>query len=193
MHFKKISREDISIDRRELAARLSVPSSALGSEYDSVIDTVVRASSPAYVAERVNIQYDNDAVIIGGVRVVSKALVTFLHGNSTCYLLCATLGADVDRFIMRYTGTSVYNAFVVDAVSDALIEGVCDLAEREVYPDVESVRFSPGYADLPIDFSKEIVAMLDGARALGIRFTESGMMLPRKTVSAIICVKADNK
>ena len=193
MHFKKISREDISIDRRELAARLSVPSSDFGSEYDSIIDVVVRASAPAYVAEHVEIKYDDDALIIGGVRVVSEALMRFLGGRSTCCLLCATLGADVDRLIMRYAGVSVYDAFVADAVSDALIEGVCDLAERELYSDVDTVRFSPGYADLPLDFSEKIVAMLDGARILGIRFTESGMMLPRKTVSAIISVKADNK
>ena len=65
-----------------------------------------------------------------------------------------------------------------------------DTAEREITKgSVCAPRFSPGYADLPLEVGREIVKRLGADVRLGIGFTESGLMIPRKSVSAIVCVR----
>ena len=76
------------------------------------------------------------------------------------------------------------------AMADALIESLCDQAEASITKGFDTVpRFSPGYADLPLHVGVEIVRLLSAETHLGIRFTESGLMVPKKSVSAIVCVK----
>ena len=47
-------------------------------------------------------------------------------------------------------------------------------------------RFSPGYGDLPLTLQPEICAALDVQRRLGIHVTESLLMIPSKSVTAVI-------
>ena len=76
------------------------------------------------------------------------------------------------------------------ALADALIEALCDFAEAEVCSGLDtSGRFSPGYADLELSLGKEIIALTDAERTLGIKLTESGLMVPKKSVNAIIAVR----
>ena len=104
--------------------------------------------------------------------------------------MVATLGVGVDRLIAREQHLSVSDAFVIDAMADALIEALCDNAERRLTEGEAVVpRFSPGYADLPLGVGAEIVRLLGADVRLGISFTESGLMIPRKSVSAIVCIR----
>ena len=79
--------------------------------------------------------------------------------------------------------------FLADALSDALVEGVCDMAEADVGESLKlGNRFSPGYGDLPLSVGRDIVSNTRSDILLGIRFTDSGLALPKKTVTAIIPV-----
>ena len=165
---------------------------ALTGDYDAALKDVRRAAAPAYVAERVRIMREGNALILGKIRVESEALSRASSDCEYAYLMCATLGIEADRLIMRRSGMSVAEGFVIDALSDAMIEGVCDFAERELCGDgYSSIRFSPGYGDLPLSVGREIVSCLNGEKLLGVRFTDSDMMIPKKTVSAIICIKTE--
>ena len=47
-------------------------------------------------------------------------------------------------------------------------------------------RFSPGYGDLPIEIQKDFFRVLEPNRKIGVSLTESMMMIPSKSVTAII-------
>ena len=47
-------------------------------------------------------------------------------------------------------------------------------------------RFSPGYGDVPISVQKEFLDSLDAGRRMGILLSESYLMSPSKSVTAII-------
>ena len=104
--------------------------------------------------------------------------------------MVCTLGHGVDRLMAKEQHLSVTDAFAIDAMADALIESLCDEAEKRICKGLRTVpRFSPGYADLPLGVGQRIVNLLGADMRLGIRFTESGLMIPKKSVSAIVCVK----
>ncbi|MBQ4346729.1 MAG: 5-methyltetrahydrofolate--homocysteine methyltransferase, partial [Oscillospiraceae bacterium] len=53
------------------------------------------------------------------------------------------------------------------------------------YPFVTQ-RFSPGYGDLPLHTQPILLRMLDAGRTLGITATAQHILLPQKSVTAVL-------
>ena len=49
-----------------------------------------------------------------------------------------------------------------------------------------TTRYSPGYGDFAIDNGAEILNVLDAYKKIGLSITENSIMLPRKSVTALI-------
>ena len=81
-------------------------------------------------------------------------------------LLAATLGAQSERLLLRMQARDGALALIMDAVLSAAIEEVCDQAEHVLRRDLQAEglyltdRFSPGYGDMPLAQSKEILGVL---------------------------------
>ena len=145
---------------------------------------------PAYVAERVAVKQTKEGIFIGDLFTESNALLKVAVDSEFCFILVCTLGIGVDRLIEKHSRLSPTNAFMLDALSDAYIEALCDCAEGELTFGFEKhTRFSPGYSDLELSFGERIIKALDAERTLGIKLTDSGMMIPKKSVNAIVFCK----
>ena len=82
----------------------------------------------------------------------------------------------------------------MQACAAAMLEEYCDemqdkiaqqLAEEKLYL---RPRFSPGYGDFSILHQKEILDMLDAPKRIGLTMTDAYMLVPTKSVTAIIGV-----
>ena len=107
-------------------------------------------------------------------------------------LMAATLGSEVERLIRRAQLGRMGDAVILDACGSAAIENVCDnlcedLAD-ELRPRCLTDRFSPGYGDMPLAEQAELFRVLDVMRRIGVSLSESGLMLPQKSVTALIGV-----
>ena len=191
MIYECVDVRDLRLDERELAARLGAP---IGTEIDGtsrLYEQLSLVAKPAYTAVRVNLSRQNGRISIGSTETESKALAELIGGGNECILLAATLGIGVDRLILKLGGISAKDAFITDAMADAMIEALCDHAETKITEGLTaSGRFSPGYGDLELSVGKEILALTDAERILGIKLTESGLMIPRKSVNAIIAIRS---
>jgi hypothetical protein len=47
-------------------------------------------------------------------------------------------------------------------------------------------RFSPGYGDLPLSLQPALTSLLDTSRQIGLTLTDSLILLPRKSVTAVL-------
>ena len=130
---------------------------------------------------------DKGAVEIDGIRIESAALRRNLEGCEGAWLFAATLGAGVDRLISRLTALGrMSEALAAQAAAAAFIEDYCDEAAAQgmkLRP-----RFSPGYGDFSIEHQRDIARELDTARRLGLTVTDSLMLAPMKSVTAVIGV-----
>lgn len=189
MIYKALDPALLSVDERELSRRLSAPREDISLLDRRLTDELRGVLSPAYAAMRVSFTKADGGVYVGDIFTESAALSRFIGDSVDGYILLATLGAGVDRLIKRKAALSQSESFVADALADAYVESLCDLAERELTDGRASSRFSPGYSDLALSVGESIVERLDGGRRLGVRFTESGLMIPKKSVTAIICIK----
>ena len=51
---------------------------------------------------------------------------------------------------------------------------------------VPTRRYSPGYGDLPLSVQPALLDALDAGRRLGVTLTESLLMVPMKSVTAVV-------
>jgi len=108
----------------------------------------------------------------------------------TAVLLVCTLGAEFDRMMQEWEKRDMARAAVMDVCGSAWTEAVCDEAEKEIRSRFPSRfltdRFSPGYGDLPLELQRGFLQALDGGRKLGITVNDSFLLLPCKSVTAIV-------
>lgn len=139
----------------------------------------------------ISLTVSGDTVIPEGLAPIpGAALAGHLRGCSRALLFAATIGSGADRQRMRAQVTSPARALVLDALGTAAIEALCDRLcqawQQQYAPLVLRPRFSPGYGDLPLSLQGDLLGLLDSPRQAGITLTEGLMMLPHKSVSAIV-------
>lgn len=128
----------------------------------------------------------------GCFRTVSRSLSRSLGGCARVLVMAATLGPAADRLLLKYGKLFMAKAVVMQAAAAALIEEVCDRnfeAWRREYEEKGLYlrpRFSPGYGDFPLSVQKELLGGLEAGKRLGITLTDGGLMMPSKSVTAVI-------
>ncbi len=114
----------------------------------------------------------------------SKALQAALCGEEEVLLFAATVGLETDRAILRYASVAPSKSLLLQAIGAERIERLCDsVCEAEGF---FGRRFSPGYADFPLQAQRDIFRLLDCARGIGLTLTDSLLMSPTKSVTAIV-------
>ena len=153
---------------------------------------VYEKAVPKAVYTKVNITVKNDVVDFGFIKVNSNSLATHLSECDEAYIIAATLGVGIDRLFEKYNRILQTKAAVCDATSSALIESFCDYVTDFVVDGKDAVmRFSPGYGDFSLNHQPDILTFLDATKKVGITLTDSLMMVPAKSVTAIIGIKKE--
>ncbi len=137
-------------------------------------------------------------VVIGDMRIHSESLAKHLAGASFAALLAATLGAQADALIRRYSVADMEKASIANAVCTAMIEAYCDEIELEIARSEAAAlcaapRFCPGYGDFDIGHQADILSMLNAGKRIGLTLTGGMMLAPTKSMVAVIGFGRDVK
>lgn len=125
----------------------------------------------------------------------SHSIKTALLGCEEVIVFTATVGLEIDRLIRRYLRISPTKALLFQSLGTERIEAVCDLFCEKLMlgfnkKNVElKPRFSAGYGDFSIEAQREFFALLDVSKHIGVSLTESLMMIPTKSVSALVGIR----
>lgn len=131
-------------------------------------------------------------IIIGKLDITSRNLDKNLTGCEKAIVLGATLGAKVDLLLRKYAIGDMARVVALQACAAAMLEEYLDdWQEREEEKlNKEGYymrpRFSPGYGDFSIEHQEMILRMLDTAKTIGLTMTDSSMLTPSKSVTAVI-------
>lgn len=142
----------------------------------------------------VEVRADASGARVGSMDIDSRDLARVLAGCRRAVLFAATLGAGVDAYLRRCAMTSAADLVMAQGVAAALVESCCDEAEKAMLATDAlrgaglRPRYSPGYGDLALDVQRPLLAELDASRRAGISLTDTLLMVPSKSVSAIIGV-----
>lgn len=106
-------------------------------------------------------------------------------------LFALTLGPEAELLIRREGLRSPTEALILDACASAACEQACDDLQKQLEDQlcVEGLyptdRFSPGYGDLPLTVQAPLLELLDAQKRCGITLSDTFIMTPRKSVTAI--------
>lgn len=186
------------IDKKEVLRYLGYQGQAVGEDLDALIDDCIReceaTAVPRYCYRFFDIHPTDGGIQVEGTSLVLQGDSIFQHLKDAprCAILAATLGVPYDSYIRVHQNQSMTKALILDACGTDYIEKVCDTIESEIRQKAAqegfytNFRFSPGYGDLPLEQQPQVTALLDTSRKIGLTCTPSLIMLPRKSVTALI-------
>ena len=188
-------------DRKEIARYLGyhgvVPDESMAKEIEYCVAELQRVATPRFVYDRFDAESDEDSGIVrlAGLEIKSRDLAVNLHGCCAAYLMAVTLGGGPDLLIKRASVGQMSRAVIYQAAAAAMVEAWCDEINARILREAERdglypgrARFSPGYGDLPLSLQREISDLLQMPKEIGVSLTESLLMTPSKSVTAIVGV-----
>jgi len=192
---------EFEIDRNEVLRYLRTAKDFEDESIDKLIDESIEEIKKIinfrYTYKKYIISVEEDGVDIKNTTLflAGKSIKRHLQNSEEAYLMAATLGNQVDKRIAYYEKTSITKSMIFDACATTAIEEGCDQVEEMIKKKVLKAgntgitfRYSPGYGDLDIDIQQDFLRVLNAPRKIGLTASKYNMLLPSKSVTAVIGV-----
>lgn len=115
-----------------------------------------------------------------------------LSHSVSAAVLAVTAGPDIEQASTDYFHSGLYaKGLLLDAAATAITEHLADQLDRYIQASARRTgrhtawRYSPGYGDWPVT-QQQALCRLIHAEEICISVTDHSMLLPRKSVTAII-------
>lgn len=154
---------------------------------------LIKAIRPAFTYKIFALKKTDKGILLDGTSLLLTGTAVFEHlkGCNSAAVMAVTLSGHADSFIRRAEIEDMAQALIADSLCTAAAEQVCDIAEAEIKKTLPentymTWRFSPGYGDLPLDIQPQLLRILNAEKLIGLTINDSLIMLPRKSVTALI-------
>lgn len=184
-----------TISKSEAARYMGIrgePDAAIQAILDEAEELVREKLRPSYVYRETALEFTEDGVKADcmSIPMPGEDIKRHLEGCGKAILIAATVSAEADKLIRQAAVTNMARSLAIDCLCSAAVEQVCETAEEEIFSRINAPyrtwRFSPGYGDLPISMQREFILALNAQRRIGLTVTESSLLVPSKSVTAII-------
>lgn len=161
---------------------------------DEVVTILKEKSTPKTEYKIFDITKTDEGYLLEGTTLVltGKNISQMLSESKRCILMAVTLGQEVENVSRILQIKDLSKGVIFDACASSMVEDLCNQLEAIIKVDIDKQgkhftdRFSPGYGDLPITIQPTICKVLDTAKTMGLNVSSSGIMIPRKSITAII-------
>lgn len=186
------------IDKQEVRRYLGINDKEADARTEALIDRCLLEASihqrPMETHRTFPASPCDSGIFLDRARLIlpGKSIKHHLEGCGFAVLMAATLGPAMDRLIHALGREDLARSMVMEAVATASIEAFCDRIEQRIRAEAAeaglwaTTRFSPGYGDLPLAVQPGFLGALDAHRTIGLSLTDSLLMTPRKSVTAVI-------
>ncbi len=165
--------------------------------FRSCLDEFIKAVSYKSSYRYFDIVINENKVSFGDEMVLeSEKLAKNLTGCKGAFVFVATTTVALDRLIEKHLNLRVSRALIIDAIGSSAIECFCDILSQKICEEYKVLlrpRFSPGYGDLSVVSQDKVLNCCDACRKIGVTLTENHLMIPKKSVSAIVGVRPKNE
>lgn len=149
---------------------------------------------PIGIIDDLNIKETQDnKVFLEDIEIVSKKLSGVLKNSKTITIVAATIGEEITKEVEKrlkeenYTGAVILDAIGSEAV-ESFVDYIQNILEREkkLSGYKPTMRYSPGYGDLSLDFNAYILDKLS-TKEIGLTIhPETKILIPEKSITAVI-------
>jgi hypothetical protein len=139
-----------------------------------------------------SVDHEKQTVALDGTCVFhGEGIAEALRYSTQAAIFLVTLGHPIVEEIERLSRVDVSRGFFLDILSSVAVENLAEQVQLEIARLVLSQgwyvghRYSPGFCDWDLTQQRVLFSFLDSS-LLSIQLTDHCMMIPRKSVSAII-------
>ena len=164
--------------------------------FDEEIERAPELFKPQGVFRFLEVAARNEALITfknSSFEIKSKQVAKMLKDSDAVVIFMVTIGSmleeEVDELMKQGEMT---RGVILDAIGSETVDAVAEKLHKVVIKQMAekqgfsvTPRFSPGYGDWPITVQKDLLELC-GGRLIGISVNESFLMIPRKSVSAVL-------
>ena len=163
-------------------------SEALGELYEECLELYMQSADLKAVIRETAVSFEGDDITVFDFGTVkSESLRKNLEGCKKAFVFAATAGGEIDRTMKRLSLSSEAESMVYSCIASSGVECWCDYINERLGEKYSlKPRFSPGYGGVSLEIQKNIFDFLDVRRKIGVSLTDSLMMVPVKSVTAII-------
>ena len=184
------------INRKEVLRYLGYKGISADATVNMLIDEceaeVIKAAVPRDTYRVTGVTQTADGVELDGTGLILRgnSIKEHLKGCDRAALIAVTLSEGIDRMLRIMQTLDLAKAVVSDSLASAAIEQVCDKLEaiiKEELPEYnQTFRFGIGYGDLPLSQQGEFLKVLNAPKLIGLNVGKTDMMVPTKSVTAVI-------
>lgn len=193
-HFYSV--KNLIIPRKEILRYMSCKQedSAVKNLIDTLLPVVTDSLCLKGSFVYLPIECSNNEVYIEDTCIKSTVLAQNLKDCKSAVVFALTCGINVDLLIKKHSAKSTSEAFCINAIATAAIEEYANEFCSEILAELKKEnlctrpRFSPGYGDFAIQNQNLFLNLTNASRLLGITLTQNYMMMPSKSVTAIMGV-----
>lgn len=138
------------------------------------------------------LNFKDDKIICEDIEIPSKNLVQIFKNSHKITALLVTAGSKAVEYKEQLLkNNELTKATLADAILSELTDALADELNRFVLRQASlngfklTMRFSPGYGDLALNFQKNLLDFLDSNK-FQVTLTENYIMIPEKSVTALI-------
>lgn len=191
MRFQDRLKPDIDQVLRLLGYGETAPEARTLRDIILAAETAERLSTPRWNHARFRLTEDLclDPV---GLALSGQDIAIHLQGCHACFILSLTLGIEIEQAIRTTEANDMPRAVLLDACASVLVEGYAAQAQEVLREEATAEdtfltdRFSPGYGDFPLGLQPAFLRLTDAPRRIGLTTNESYILIPRKSITAIL-------
>lgn len=132
---------------------------------------------------------------LAGLDFIPDAIIAHkFKGCPLFAIIIGSVGSEMDSWLESYRmGDDIMKAFVSDAIGSTIAETICSIGLEKLRNSMAEVglkvtnSYSPGYCGWHVSEQKMLFSLLPESFC-GITLTDSSLMLPIKSVSAVVGV-----
>lgn len=157
---------------------------------DQAFSILYAEATPKSIWKTISLNHLPHGLALGDIPLAGNNIQQHLRGCEIAVIMAATLSLTAEKALRQITAEDMALAVVADAVASAMVEMLCEDTEQEIRRKVPhpyiTARFSPGYGDFPLQMQPLLLRLCDATRILGITATPQHMLIPQKSVTAIL-------
>ncbi len=185
----KLTTEDVlkgqGIDPARASTRLFESAESVLKEAHSLLKPAA-----LYIVARVT-EFEHQSVIFEGGSFEGPLVARAMAGAEHLNIAACTIGEDLENTVQNMMNENPVKAVALDGAGIAAIRKVSQTVEDIISKEAceletsLGMRAQPGQEGWPIEQQRQVFSILPGDE-IGIRLTESCLMIPRKSVSFVI-------
>lgn len=196
----KLTKEELALLMGYSSDKLSLP---IEEAIHRILDLIPKFLDPKggfVILSDKKVKFETDKIRINGTTLECEKIISrYLRASESLAIMIVTIGSRLENLSKQFMDEGdLLKGYVADKAASELVEKTADLLEAELSEFTRQKhfkitnRYSPGYCGWSVNDQHKLFSFLPD-NFCGVSLTDSALMLPIKSISAVVGIGKEVK